>query len=491
MDSSVILRFGKANASAMMVALSLIQGIHRKMLNIYNNLTRQKETFKPMVEGKVGMYVCGVTTYDDCHVGHGRTYVCFDVIIRYLRHLGYEVTYVRNITDVDDKIIKRAAENGESCDDLVARNIDTMHADFASLNIGLPDIEPRVTTHIQEIIDIVQSLVDQGYAYVGGSGDVLFDVSKFDDYGKLSMQNLEMLRAGERVEIDEGKDDPVDFVLWKMSKPGEPKWDSPWGEGRPGWHIECSAMAQKHLGKTFDIHGGGSDLQFPHHENEIAQSECANQCTYVNTWIHTGMVQVDKEKMSKSLDNFFTIKDVVKQYDPESIRYFMISGHYRSQINYSQENLEQARASMERIYTALRGVEASTQSVSEDNEYVVRFRQAMNDDFNTPETLPILFELAKEINRVKEEDAAKASELAGVLLHLGDVLGIAQLDPEAFLQGSVAGDDDVELIESLIAQRNQARKDKDWGKADECRDKLNEMNVVLEDGAGGTTWRRG
>ncbi len=460
------------------------------MLNIYNTLTRQKETFKPLVEGKVGMYVCGVTTYDDCHVGHGRTYVCFDVIIRYLRHLGYDVTYVRNITDVDDKIIKRANENGESFEALVERNVATMHKDFASLNIGMPDIEPRVSTHIQEIVNIVKSLVDQGYAYVGGTGDVLFDVSKFDDYGKLSMQNLEMLQAGARVDVDEGKDDPLDFVLWKMSKPGEPKWDSPWGEGRPGWHIECSAMAEKHLGKHFDIHGGGSDLQFPHHENEIAQSVCANQCNYVNTWLHTGMVQVDKVKMSKSLGNFFTIKDVVKQFDPESIRYFMISGHYRSQINYSQENLEQARASMERIYTALRGVTPSDAPVSADNEYVVRFRQAMNDDFNTPEALPVLFELAKELNRIKQSDVAKAAELAGVLRYIGDVLGIAQLEPEAFLQGGVAGDDDVAEIEALIVARNQARADKDWAKADECRDKLTAMNVVLEDGAGGTTWRR-
>lgn len=460
------------------------------MLTIYNTLTRQKEPFKPMVEGKVGMYVCGVTTYDDCHVGHGRTYVCFDIIHRYLKYLGFDVTYVRNITDVDDKIIKRAAEKNISCDELVDANIKTMHADFDSLNIGRPDIEPRVTTHIQEIINIIESLVEQKYAYVGGTGDVLFDVSKFDGYGKLSMQNLEMLQAGSRVEVDNSKDDPMDFVLWKMSKPGEPKWDSPWGEGRPGWHIECSAMAEKHLGKNFDIHGGGSDLQFPHHENEIAQSECANQCSYVNTWVHTGMVQVDGEKMSKSLGNFFTIKDVVGHYDSESIRYFMLSGHYRSQINYSQDNLVQARASMERIYTALRDVKASDKPVGE-NDYIQRFRKAMNDDFNTPEVLPVMFELAKEINRVKAEDADKAGELAATLLYIGKVLGIAQLDPESFLKGGVGGGDDVELIESLINQRNQARKDKDWAKADDARDKLTAMNIVLEDGAGGTIWRRG
>ncbi|MCJ8268051.1 MAG: cysteine--tRNA ligase [Psychrosphaera sp.] len=459
------------------------------MLTIYNTLTRKKEQFKPMVEGKVGMYVCGTTIYDFCHVGHGRTYVGFDVIVRYLRSSGYDVTYVRNITDIDDKIINRAKENGESCDSLVDRFTQAMYQDFDALNMLRPDIEPKLTTHVPEIVEIIDSLVKQEYAYVAPSGDVLFEVAKYEDYGKLSMQNLDMLQAGARVDVDDEKKDPLDFVLWKMAKPGEPMWDSPWGKGRPGWHIECSAMSEKHLGKHFDIHGGGSDLQFPHHENEIAQSQCANQCTYVNTWIHTGMVQVDKEKMSKSLGNFFTIRDVLKDFDAESVRYFLISGHYRSQLNYSEHNLEQARAAMERLYIALRNVEICTDPIGE-SEYIERFKTAMNDDFNTPEVLPILFELAKEINRVKDEDAAKAGELAAILKHIGAILGVAQMDPEIFLKGDSQGDE-VELIESLIAQRIQARTDKDWAKADECRDKLNALNVVLEDSGAVTTWRKG
>jgi cysteinyl-tRNA synthetase len=458
------------------------------MLTIYNTLTRKKEQFKPLVEGKVGMYVCGITIYDDCHVGHGRTFVGFDVIARYFRHLGYDLTFVRNITDVDDKIIKRAFDNGETCDALVQRFTASMHADFDALNMLRPDIEPTVTTHIPEIVEIIKSLVDQEYAYVASSGDVLFDVRKYDDYGKLSLQNLEMLQAGARVDVDDTKGNPMDFVLWKMAKPDEPKWDSPWGEGRPGWHIECSAMASKHLGKHFDVHGGGSDLQFPHHENEIAQSTCANQCKYVNTWIHTGMVQVDKVKMSKSLGNFFTIKEVLKDYDAESMRYFMVSGHYRSQLNYSRDNLDQSRSAMERIYTALRNVKVSAEPIG-DSEYIDRFRAAMNDDFNVPEALPVLFELAKEINRVKAVDDEKASELAAILIHLSEVLGIAQMDPEDFLKGT-AKDDEVVLIESLIAQRIQARIDKNWAKADECRDKLNEMKIVLEDSGDKTIWRK-
>lgn len=461
------------------------------MLNIYNTLTREKQPFTPIEAGKVGMYVCGTTIYDYCHIGHGRTYVSFDVIVRYMRYIGLEVNYVRNITDVDDKIINRANENGESCEALVERFTQAMHEDFDALNIQRPDIEPTVTGHIPEIIAIVERLVERGYAYVAKSGDVLFDVSKYDDYGKLSMQNLDMLQAGARVDVDNSKEDPLDFVLWKMAKPNEPKWSSPWGDGRPGWHIECSGMSSRHLGNTFDIHGGGSDLQFPHHENEIAQSECGNGCTYANLWMHTGMVQVDKEKMSKSLGNFFTIRDVLKQFDPETMRYFMISGHYRSQLNYSQENLAQARAAMERIYTALRDVKVCDEPVG-DNEYIVRFKAAMNDDFNCPEVLPIIFELAKEINRVKADDAAQAGKLAATLKLIGSVLGVAQLDPETFLQGAGDSDsDEVAEIEALIAARAQARQDKDWAKADECRDKLNALNVVLEDGAGGTSWRKG
>lgn len=466
------------------------------MLTIYNTLTRKKEVFKPMVEGKVGMYVCGTTIYDYCHIGHGRTYVAFDVMVRYMRHLGYDLTYVRNVTDVDDKIINRANENGESCDALVGRFTEAMYQDFDALNMLRPDIEPKVTGHIPEIIDIIQLLVDQSYAYVASNGDVLFDVSKYDDYGQLSLQNLEMLNVGARVEVDTAKKSPLDFVLWKTAKPNEPKWDSPWGEGRPGWHIECSAMASKHLGENFDIHGGGSDLQFPHHENEIAQSCCANQTPFANTWIHTGMVQIDKEKMSKSLGNFFTINDVLKDYDAETVRFFLISGHYRSQLNYSQENLEQARPALERLYTALRDVDVSladtqkyTQKGAGNNEYIGKFEAAMNDDFNMPEAVSVLFELAKEINRVKVTEPAIAAQLAATLVKLGGLLGIAQQDPQAFLHGDQASDEVAE-IEALMIQRDQARADKDWAKADEARDKLAAMNIVLEDSGAKTTWRK-
>ncbi|MFN6969306.1 MAG: cysteine--tRNA ligase [Rheinheimera sp.] len=459
------------------------------MLQIYNTLSRQKETFVPMQPGKVGLYVCGITIYDFCHVGHARTYVAFDVINRYLRFSGYDVTYVRNITDVDDKIIRRANENGESCDALTARYTEAMHADFTALNLLPADIEPRVTTHMAEIIELIQTLLAKKHAYVAVDGDVLFDVSTFAKYGQLSQQNLDMLQAGARVEVDQAKDDPLDFVLWKMAKPGEPSWESPWGAGRPGWHIECSAMSAKHLGAHFDIHGGGSDLQFPHHENEIAQSCCAHDTPYVNTWIHTGMVQVDKEKMSKSLGNFFTVKDVLAEYNRESVRYFLISSQYRSQLNYSAENLQQAHAALGRLYTALRGVTLATE-VALDNSYVVQFKQAMDDDFNTALALPVLFELAREINKEKELNPAKASELAAVLVKLGEVLGILQGDAESFLQAG-GSDDDVAEIEALIEKRNQARLNKDWAAADEARTALTAKGIVVEDKNGVTTWRRG
>ena len=458
------------------------------MVNIYNTLTRQKEQFKPMVEGKIDMYVCGITIYDYCHIGHARTFVGFDVIVRYLRHIGYDLKYVRNITDIDDKIIKRANENGESINDLTVRMTKAMHEDFDSLNMLRPDIEPTVTSHMDEIIAMVKRLIEKGHAYVAADGDVLFDVSTFEQYGALSQQDLTMLQSGSRVEVAQDKDDPLDFVLWKKAKAGEPSWSSPWGEGRPGWHIECSAMSSKHLGEHFDIHGGGSDLQFPHHENEIAQSCCANNGKYVNTWIHTGMVQVNKEQMSKSLDNFFTVREVLKAYDAESVRYFLISGHYRSQLNYSQENLDQARSSLERIYTALRDV-VPVECDLEGNEFVAKFRKAMNDDFNTPEALPVLFELAKELNRVKESDAGQAGKLAFILRSLGEVLGVAQQAPEAFLQGG-QDDDEVATIEALIVKRNEARASKDWAAADEARDALNALGVILEDSAGKTTWRK-
>ncbi|EHR39865.1 cysteine--tRNA ligase [Alishewanella jeotgali] len=458
------------------------------MLQIYNTLSRQKEVFTPITPGKVGLYVCGITIYDYCHVGHARTYVAFDVINRYLRFCGYDVTYVRNITDVDDKIIKRAAENGESCDALTARFTQAMHADFNALGLLPADIEPTVTGHMQEIILMVQQLLDKGYAYIAKDGDVLFDVSKYQAYGALSQQNLEMLQAGARVEVSDSKDDPLDFVLWKTAKPGEPYWQSPWGNGRPGWHIECSAMSAKHLGAHFDIHGGGSDLQFPHHENEIAQSTCAHGHKYVNTWIHTGMVQVDKEKMSKSLGNFFTVKEVLAQYNAEAVRYFLLSSQYRSQLNYSKENLEQAHAALGRLYNALRDITPATQ-VDLNNDYVTRFKAAMDDDFNTPEALPVLFELAREVNRFKTTEPAKAAELAAVLQTLAGVLGILQGDAEAFLK-SGASDDEVGQIEALIAKRNAARAAKDWAAADAARAELTALGIVLEDKNGVTSWRK-
>lgn len=459
------------------------------MLHIYNTLSRKKELFTPIEPGKAGLYVCGITIYDYCHVGHARTYVAFDVINRYLRFLGYDVTYVRNITDVDDKIIKRAAENNESCDALTERFTQAMHADFTALGLMPADIEPRVTTHMAEIIALIETLVAKGYAYVAADGDVLFDVSKYEAYGELSQQNLQMLQSGSRVEVADNKDDPLDFVLWKGAKPGEPFWQSPWGNGRPGWHIECSAMSAKHLGEHFDIHGGGSDLQFPHHENEIAQSTCAHGHKYVNTWVHTGMVQVDKEKMSKSLGNFFTVKDVLAEYNAEAVRYFLLSSQYRSQLNYSAENLTQAHAALGRLYTALRNVTPS-HSIDLNSPYVVRFKAAMDDDFNTPEALPVLFELAREVNRFKETEPAKAAELAGVLNLLAGVLGLLQGDAEQFLQ-SGASDDDVAEIEALIAERNEARANKDWAAADAARDALTAKGIIVEDKNGVTSWRKG
>lgn len=456
------------------------------MLKLYNSLTRQKEVFTPLVPGKVGMYVCGVTIYDLCHIGHGRTFVAFDVITRYLRYLGYDLTYVRNITDIDDKIIHRAAENGESCDALTARLTADMHQDFTALNIARPDIEPKATEHIPEIIQLVESLIEQGYAYVADKGDVLFEVSRYADYGKLSGQNLEQLQSGARVEVEQSKRNPLDFVLWKPSKPNEPSWDSPWGPGRPGWHIECSAMNGKHLGTHFDIHGGGADLQFPHHENEIAQSCCAHHTPYVNTWMHSGMVMVDQEKMSKSLGNFFTIRDVLTHYDGETVRYFLLSGHYRSQLNYSDDNLNKAHSALERFYIALRGLPKVEAQGGE--AFVERFMAAMNDDINTPEAYAVLFDLAREINRLKSSDVMAAAGLAAHLRELGSVLGLLSQDPETFLRGKE--DNDTAEIERLVQARLDARAQKDWAAADAARDQLTALGIVLEDGAQGTHWRR-
>ncbi|CAD6366095.1 cysteine--tRNA ligase [Shewanella putrefaciens] len=458
------------------------------MLKIYNSITRQKQEFKPINPGKIGMYVCGVTIYDLCHIGHGRTFVSFDMIVRYLRYVGYEVNFQRNITDVDDKIIKRANENNESCEALTERLIGEMHRDFDALNMLRPDFEPRATLHIAEIIDMVELLLARGHAYVASDGDVLFSVASYPDYGRLSGQNLDQLQAGARVEVDENKQNPMDFVLWKMSKPGEPTWESPWGPGRPGWHIECSAMNSKHLGLHFDIHGGGSDLQFPHHENEIAQSCCAHDTPYVNYWMHTGMVMVDREKMSKSLGNFFTIRDVLGHYDAETVRYFLLSGHYRSQLNYSEDNLKQARSALERLYTAIKDVDL-TVAAAPAEEFIVKFKAAMDDDFNTPEAYSVLFDMVRDINRLKATDIAKASALAVAMKQLADVLGLLGQDPDAFFKGE-GSDDEVAEIEALIVERNRARSEKDWAAADVARNRLDILGVVLEDGPSGTTWRK-
>ncbi len=465
------------------------------MLQIFNTLTREKQEFKPIQTGKVSLYVCGVTVYDLCHIGHARTYIAFDNMVRYLRAKGLDVTYVRNITDVDDKIIKRALENNESCDALTQRTIKDMHQDFDALNLLRPDIEPKVTQHMDAVIDMVKTLINKKHAYVASNGDVMFRVNSYENYGKLSKQDLSQLQAGARVEADSSKENPLDFVLWKMAKENEPSWQSPWGAGRPGWHIECSAMNNVVLGDHFDIHGGGSDLTFPHHENEIAQSCCALDTPYVNYWMHSGMVQVDQEKMSKSLGNFFTIREVLEKYDAETVRYFLLSGHYRSQLNYSTDNLEQARAALERLYTSIRYIDVKTTplvlSSDSDNAYITRFVDAMDDDFNTPVALSVLFDLAKEINQTKQENSEKASELANLLIGLGDILGLLQNSPDAFLQGEQdESSDEVAEIERLIVQRKEARANKDWAKADEARDKLNAMNIVLEDGPNGTTWRK-
>lgn len=469
---------------------SIASGVVAVMLNLYNTLTRSKQVFTPITPGHIKLYVCGVTIYDYCHIGHARTYVAFDVMVRYLRWCGYTVTYVRNITDVDDKIIRRADEQSVSIAEVTARYTQAMHDDFAALNLLRPDIEPTVTAHMDDIIAMIAQLLADGHAYVASSGDVLFDVSSFPEYGRLSRQNLEQLQAGARVEVADGKDDPLDFVLWKPAKAGEPSWASPWGAGRPGWHIECSAMNKRHLGAHFDIHGGGSDLMFPHHENEVAQSCCANHSAYVNYWVHTGMVQVDEVKMSKSLGNFFTIREVLKAFDAETVRYFLLSGHYRSQLNYTEGHLQQARASLERLYTALRDAPALEGAFDEAllAEPLVRFKRAMDDDFNVPEALPVLFDLARDIHRAA--DAAQAAQYAEGLRRLAGVLGLLQSDPQQFLQGAAADDAQRALIEQLIAERNAARASKDWPRADAARQQLTALGIELEDTPQGTRWRR-
>lgn len=448
------------------------------MLHVYNTLTRTKEPFVPMQPGKIGMYVCGITVYDRCHIGHARSMVCFDVIVRFLRSAGYAVKFVRNITDIDDKIIVRAMERGISIDALTAENIQAMHDDEQALFIMPPDVEPRATAYIPSIIQLIQRLIDAGYAYVSDHGDVCYEVSRFEAYGKLSRKKIEDLIAGSRVDIVQEKRSPLDFVLWKCAKPGEPSWPSPWGEGRPGWHIECSAMAMETLGEQFDIHGGGLDLQFPHHENEIAQSEACTHKPFANYWLHTGMLQVNHEKMSKSVGNFFTIESVLKAHHPEVIRYFLLSSHYRSPLNYTEENFQLARKALMRLYQSIKDVPATDDKI--DEQWLAAFNEAMNDDFNTPVALSVLFQLSHDVNK------EKSGRLAYTLKHLAGILGLLQDTPEAFLK---AGDVDAEKITQLIEERLQARKARDFARADELRKELTALGVALEDNAEGTTWR--
>jgi cysteinyl-tRNA synthetase len=470
-------------------------------LKIYNTLTRGKEEFVPIDPGRIRMYVCGMTVYDYCHLGHARVLVAFDVITRYLRARGFDVTYVRNITDIDDKILRRAVENGEAYTDLTARFIDAMHEDERRLGVLPPSAEPRATGHIGDILALIEKLVANGYAYRADNGDVYYAVSKFAGYGKLSGRNPDELLAGARIEVDEAKRDPRDFVLWKSAKPAEAAvWESPWGPGRPGWHIECSAMTGACLGETFDIHGGGPDLRFPHHENEIAQSEAATGKHYVNYWMHAGAVRVDGEKMSKSLGNFFTIREILDKYDAEVVRYLLISSHYRSEIDYSQESLREAKQGLDRFYTALNTValkeqvplEAAAAATLAGDMYYERFVQAMDDDFNSREALSVMYELVRTLNA--ETQPAKARTLASVLLALGNSLGILLQLPSAYLQGRHAGQggdaDDGAAIDALIAERVQAKKDRNFARSDQIRDELKAQGIVLEDGKGGTTWRR-
>ena len=449
------------------------------MLHLYNSLTRSKERFVPIVPGKIGLYACGITVYDQCHLGHARYMVCFDVIVRFLRSQGYHVTYVRNITDIDDKIIARANERGIPIDELTAHSIAAMNADTAALKILPPDLEPRATQYIDSIIQLIERLLESEHAYVSDNGDVCYQVDSFAEYGKLSHKDLDGLVAGSRVEVVKEKRSPLDFVLWKMAKPGEPSWPSPWGEGRPGWHIECSAMAMGELGEQFDIHGGGLDLQFPHHENEIAQSEAATCKPFANYWLHVGLLQVNNEKMAKSTGNFFTITDVLKQHHPEVIRYFLLSSHYRSPLNYSEENLQLAARALARLYQSLRGVSLSDDL---DESWVLQYNEAMNDDFNTPIALSVLFQLSHELNKTK------SGALAATLKHLGATLGILQELPEAFLQSGIA-EKSIDFISKLVEARFQARLLRDWVKADELRKQLLDLGVEVEDSATGSTWR--
>ena len=456
------------------------------MLKLYNTLTRAKQEFRPLIPGQVRIYVCGMTVYDYCHLGHARVMVVFDMATRWLRASGLDVTYVRNITDIDDKIIKRAAENKETIDALTGRFIAAMNEDAAALGVARPDFEPRATEYIAQMQEIIRLLEQKGLAYVAPDGDVNYSVRDFPGYGKLSGKSLEDLRAGERVEIAQAKRDPLDFVLWKHAKQGEPAWSSPWGEGRPGWHIECSAMSSALLGKHFDIHGGGQDLQFPHHENEIAQSEGANGSTFVNYWMHNGFVRVDNEKMSKSLGNFFTVREILARYDAEVVRFFILRAHYRSPLSYSDHHLDDARQALTRLYTALKAHDVEPGPIDWNNPLAARFQEVMNDDFNTPEAVAILFELANEANRDNARDAAV------LLKSLAAIMGLLQRKPTEFLQNTLVADGwTPERIEAQIAARAAAKKDKNYAEADRIRKELLAAGIVLEDSSLGTIWRRG
>ena len=461
------------------------------MVAIYNSFTRKKEPFTPIEPNKIRMYVCGMTVYDFCHIGHGRVMVVFDMVSRYLRSIGFDVLYVRNITDIDDKIIDRANSNNESITNLTNRFIEEMNEDANALGVLPPDLEPKATEHMKEIIEMISQLIKKEHAYLGSNGDVFFNVGSFNEYGKLSGKNLEELRSGERVEIQKEKNDPLDFVLWKSAKKGEPSWPSPWGDGRPGWHIECSAMSVHCLGSHFDIHGGGQDLQFPHHENEIAQSVCSTGGKFASVWMHNGFVRVDEEKMSKSLGNFFTIKEVLKKYQPEVIRFFILSSHYRSPLNYSVENLDEAKSALTRLYTALK--ESNSNNVGADKDYLTQFNSYMDDDFNTPKAISLLHEIAKKINRNEDKIHEESKILASTLKKLGSILGLLESESQDFLKGKNSenkDDVDTDHINDLIRQRNIARDKKDFEKADEIRRQLAELDVTLEDTEDSTDWRR-
>jgi cysteinyl-tRNA synthetase len=459
------------------------------VLKIYNTLTRAKEEFTPIAPPCVGMYVCGMTVYDYCHLGHARVLIAFDVVQRWLRASGYQVKYVRNITDIDDKIIRRAGESGESVAELTGRFIAAMHEDADALGVERPELEPRATEYVEHMRALIGRLEGRGLAYRAADGDVDFAVRRFPGYGRLSGKSLDELRAGERVEVDAGKADPLDFVLWKRAKAGEPHWPSPWGEGRPGWHIECSAMSMELLGAHFDIHGGGQDLQFPHHENEIAQSEGAtgDGRPFVRYWMHNGFVRMDEEKMSKSLGNVVTIRSALERNDAETLRFFVVRAHYRSPLSYTQRNVEDARHALATLYTALKGSPAGPPAPDWGEPHGARFRAAMDDDFNTPEAVAVLFDLANEVNR------ARAAPLAGQLRALGGVLGLLQREPTEFLQSAPAAGTGIPAgeVDDLIEARNAARKARDFAEADRIRKRLADAGIVLEDSPGGTTWRRG